>query len=263
MGRAVRLGLALGFLGLFVLVPLAAVFAGALGKGVGVAVAAIATRETQAALRLTLLATAIAVPVNLCFGLAAAWLLARFTFPGKGLLTTLIDLPFSISPVIAGLGLVLLFGGRAGLFGPWLASHGVKVIFSTPGIVLATVFVTFPFVAREVLAQLQAQGADAEEAALTLGASGWQTFTRVTLPRIRWSVLYGVILCTARATGEFGAVSVVSGHVRGVTNTLPLHVEVLYEEHQLAAAFAVASVLTLIALATLVAKHLVTWRSAT
>ncbi|QSQ14565.1 sulfate ABC transporter permease subunit CysW [Myxococcus landrumensis] len=252
--------LALGFLALFLFVPLVAVFSFAFQKGWEAYLAAIVEPEARSAIFLTLTAAAIAVPLNLVFGLAAAWLLARFRFRGRSLLLTLIDLPFSVSPVIAGLIFVLLFG-RQGWLGPFLAEHDIQVIFAVPGIVLATVFITFPFVAREVLPVMQTQGSDEEEAALTLGAGGWRTFLRVTLPKVKWGVLYGVILCNARAMGEFGAVSVVSGHVRGVTTTLPLHAEILYNEYDFAGAFAVASLLTLLALVTLVLKKYVEWRS--
>jgi sulfate transport system permease protein len=216
--------------------------------------------EALAAIRLTLLCAAVAVPLNVVFGVAAAWAIARYEFPGKQLLNALIDLPFSVSPVVSGISLALLFGAQ-GFFGPWLAAHGVRVIFAVPGIILATVFVTFPFVAKEVLPVLQAQGSDQEEAALTLGARGWQVFFKVTLPRIKWALLYGVILCNARAMGEFGAVSVVSGHIRGRTNTLPLHIEILYNEYDFTGAFAVASLLTVLALVTLAAKKLVAVRA--
>jgi sulfate transport system permease protein len=258
--RWLLIGTALAFLGLFVVVPLVAVFTYALQKGVGTYVASIVEPEALAAIRLTLLAAAIAVPLNLVFGLAAAWLIAKFRFTGRDLLLTLIDLPFSVSPVIAGLIFVLLFG-RQGWLGPWLAERGIQIIFAVPGIVLATVFITFPFVVREVLPVMQAQGNDEEEAALSLGASGWRTFLHVTLPKVKWGVLYGVLLCNARAMGEFGAVSVVSGHVRGLTNTLPLHAEILYNEYNLAGAFAVASLLTVLALVTLAVKKYVEWRA--
>lgn len=253
---AVRVGLvslALLFLGLFLVAPLVTVFASALEKGVGVYLAAIREPETLDAIRLTLFTAAIAVPASLVFGLAAAWAIAKFEFPGKYLLITLIDLPFAVSPVIAGMTLVLLFGAR-GALGPWLDAHGIRVVFAVPGIVLATTFVTLPFVARELIPLMMAQGTDEEEAALVLGAGGIKTFLMVTLPNIKWGLLYGVILCNARAIGEFGAVSVVSGHIRGETNTLPLHVEILYNEYNFAASFAVASLLTLIALLTLVVK---------
>jgi len=258
--RWLLIGVALAFLGFFLVVPLVAVFSYALQKGVGAYLAAIQEPESLAAIRLTLLAAGIAVPLNLAFGLAAAWLIARFRFRGRELLLTLIDLPFSVSPVIAGLIFVLLFG-RQGWLGPWLIEHDIHIIFAVPGIVLATVFITFPFVLREVLPIMQAQGSDEEEAALSLGASGWRTFVHVTLPKVKWGVLYGVLLCNARAMGEFGAVSVVSGHVRGSTNTLPLHAEILYNEYNLAGAFAVASLLTVLALVTLAIKKYIEWRA--
>jgi len=251
---------ALGFLSVFLYLPLIAVFAHALEKGVGEYVRAVAEPEARSAIRLTLQTAAIVVPVNVVFGLAAAWLLGKFRFRGKSALVSLIDVPFSVSPVIAGLVFVLLFG-RQGWFGPWLLERGVKIIFSFPGIVLATLFVTLPFVAREVLAQLETQTSSEEEAALTLGASGWQMFWRITLPKIRWGLLYGVVLCNARAMGEFGAVSVVSGHIRGVTNTMPLHVEILYNEYRFVAAFAVASLLTFLALLTLGVRQLIDRRT--
>jgi sulfate transport system permease protein len=260
--RAVRLlliGTALAFLGLFLVVPLVMVFQQALEKGFAAYLGAIREPDALSALRLTLLTAAIAVPANLLFGLAASWAIARFEFPGRSVLLTLIDLPFAISPVISGVVFVLLFG-RQGWLGPWLAAHDLKIVFAVPGIVLATVFVTFPFVARELIPVMQAQGRDEEEAAVVLGASGLQIFWRVTLPNVKWGLLYGVILCNARAMGEFGAVSVVSGHIRGLTNTLPLHVEILYNEYQFQAAFAVASLLALLALVTLVAKSVVEWR---
>ncbi|MBI5177959.1 MAG: sulfate ABC transporter permease subunit CysW [Nitrospinae bacterium] len=249
------------FVTLFLVVPLALVFWQALEKGFGEYFAAIADPATLAAVRLTLIAAGVAVPLNLVFGVAAAWAVAKFEFRGKGFLITLIDLPFSVSPVMSGLIFVLLFGAQ-GWFGPWLAAHDIKVIFAVPGIVLATVFVTFPFVARELIPLMQAQGKDEEEAALTLGASGWQSFWRVTLPNAKWGLLYGVLLCNARAMGEFGAVSVVSGHIRGLTNTMPLHVEILYNEYNFAGAFAVASLLALLAVVTLVAKKAVEWKYA-
>ncbi|KFE72055.1 sulfate ABC transporter permease subunit CysW [Hyalangium minutum] len=258
--RWLLIGGALLFLGIFLVVPLVAVFTYAFQKGVGAYLAALAEPETWSAIRLTLMAAVIAVPANLIFGVAAAWLIARFRFRGRDLLVTLIDLPFSVSPVIAGLIFVLLFG-RQGWLGPWLAEHDLHIIFAVPGIVLATLFVTFPFVAREVLPVMQAQGSDEEEAALTLGASGWYMFLRVTLPKVKWGVIYGVILCNARAMGEFGAVSVVSGHVRGVTTTLPLHAEILYNEYDFVGAFAAASLLTVLALITLVIKKYVEWRA--
>ncbi|MGH9158676.1 MAG: sulfate ABC transporter permease subunit CysW [Vicinamibacteraceae bacterium] len=253
--RHVLTGAALTFLALFLALPLIAVFVQALANGVSAYFAAIAEPYALAALRLTLVTVAIAVPANLLFGLSAAWAIAKFRFRGRHLLTTLIDLPFAVSPVIAGLVFVLLFG-RQGFFGPWLAEHGFRIVFAVPGIVLATVFVSLPFIAREVIPVMEAAGAQEEEAARVLGANGLQTFFRVTLPNIKWGVLYGVILCSARSIGEFGAVSVVSGHIRGETNTLPLHVEILYNEYQFQASFAVASVLTCLALVTLVAKTL-------
>ena len=253
--RYLILTLALGFFAFFLLLPLFAVFAEGLRKGVQTYFVALIDDNTLSALNLTLLAAAIAVPLNLVFGVAAAWTIAKFQFRGKQLLTTLIDLPFSVSPVVAGLIYVLLFGAQ-GWFGPWLQAHDVKIIFAVPGIVLATVFVTFPFVARELIPLMEAQGKEEEEAAIVLGANGWQTFWHVTLPNVKWGLLYGVILCNARAMGEFGAVSVVSGHIRGQTNTLPLQVEILYNEYQFSAAFAVASLLALLALVTLVIK---TW----
>ena len=252
-------GLALGFMALFLVLPLAAVFVEALKAGWSAYWAALQEPDARAAIRLTLLTAAIAVPLNLVFGVAAAWCIAKFEFKGKAFLTTLIDLPFSVSPVVAGLIYVLVFGAQ-GWLGPWLAAHDVRIIFAVPGIVLATVFVTFPFIARELIPLMQAQGSDEEQAAQVLGASGWQTFWRVTLPNIKWGLIYGVILCNARAMGEFGAVSVVSGHIRGQTNTMPLHVEVLYNEYQGQAAFAVASLLALLAIVTLVIKTVVEWR---
>ncbi|XZG70255.1 sulfate ABC transporter permease subunit CysW [Chitinibacteraceae bacterium HSL-7] len=251
--RALLITIALGFFTLFLLLPLAVVFISALAKGWQVYSEAIVEPDALAAIRLTLLATAIAIPVNLLFGLAAAWGIARFEFRGKQALLTLIDLPFAVSPVVAGLMFVLLFGAH-GWLGSWLANADIRVIFAVPGIVLATLFVTVPFVARELIPLLQAQGRDEEEAAVVLGANSWQLWRRITLPNVKWALLYGVILSTARAMGEFGAVSVVSGHIRGETNTLPLHVEILYNEYQFAAAFAVASVLALFALVTLALK---------
>jgi len=251
---------ALIFLGLFLALPLVTVFFEAFRKGAGVYLASLVDPDALAAIRLTLLVAFIAVPLNLVFGIAAAWAIAKFSFRGKQFLITLIDLPFSVSAVASDLNYVLMFGAQ-GWFGPWLQANDWKIVFAVPGIVLATVFVTFPFVARELIPLMQAQGSDEEQAALTLGASGWQMFARVTLPNIRWALLYGVILCNARAMGEFGAVSVVSGHIRGVTNTLPLHVEILYNEYQFAASFAVASLLTLLAVATLVVKRIVEWRT--
>lgn len=252
--QLVLIGLALGFMTLFLFVPLGTVFYEALKKGWSVYLAAITEPDALSALKLTLIATLISVPLNLVFGLAAAWAIAKFDFRGKQLLLTLIDLPFSVSPVIAGLIYVLVFGLQ-GWLGEWLRDHDLKIIFAVPGIVLATVFVTFPFVARELIPLMQAQGIEQEEAARVLGASGWQIFRRVTLPNVRWALLYGVILCNARAMGEFGAVSVVSGHIRGQTNTLPLHIEIVYNEYQFAAAFAVASLLAGLALVTLGAKY--------
>ncbi len=257
--RVLLMGVALAFLTLFLFIPLAAVFAEALKKGWQVYVAAIIEEDALSAVRLTLLTAAIAVPLNLVFGVAAAWTIAKFEFRGKNLLLTLIDLPFSVSPVISGLIYVLLFGAQ-GWFGPWLRDHDIKILFAVPGIVLATMFVTFPFVARELIPLMQSQGSEEEEAALVLGASGWKTFWHVTLPNIKWGLLYGVILCNARAMGEFGAVSVVSGHIRGETNTVPLQVEILYNEYNFTAAFAVASLLALLALATLALKSIVEWR---
>lgn len=251
--------LALAFLFGFLFLPLAVVFTQALGKGWAAYGAALIEPNALSAMWLTVLAAAIAVPLNLVFGIAAAWAIAKFEFPGKSLLMTLIDLPFSVSPVISGLIYVLLFGLQ-GWLGPWLQEHDIKLIFAVPGIVLATIFVTFPFVARELVPLMQAQGTEEEEAAIVLGASGWQAFWRVTLPNVKWGLLYGVILCNARAMGEFGAVSVVSGHIRGMTNTIPLHVEILYNEYNSAAAFAVASVLALLALVTLAAKSILEWR---
>lgn len=253
------IGIALLFLTLFLFVPLAIVFAEAFKKGVDVYLAAITEPDALSAIRLTLIAAGISVPLNLVFGIAAAWCIAKFDFRGKNLLLTLIDLPFSVSPVISGLIFVLVFGLQ-GWFGEWLRDHDLKIIFALPGIVLATVFITFPFVARELIPLMQAQGTEQEEAARVLGASGWQIFRRVTLPNVKWALLYGVILCNARAMGEFGAVSVVSGHIRGQTNTMPLHIEILYNEYQFAAAFAVASLLAGLALVTLVLKFAVEQR---
>ncbi|MGN8554899.1 UNVERIFIED_CONTAM: sulfate ABC transporter permease subunit CysW [Microbacterium sp. SLM126] len=248
------------FLALFLFVPLASVFYEALRKGADTYLSALTEPDAVEAIELTLTVAAIAVPLNVVFGVAAAWAIAKFDFRGKNLLITLIDLPFSVSPVISGLIYVLMFGAQ-GWFGPWLAAHDIKIMFAVPGIVLATIFVTFPFVARELIPLMQSQGSEEEEAAIVLGASGWQTFWHVTLPNIRWGLLYGVILCNARAMGEFGAVSVVSGHIRGLTNTMPLHVEILYNEYNFAAAFAVASLLTLLALVTLGIKTLVEIRA--
>ena len=253
---------ALGFIALFLVLPLVAVFAQALEKGWDAYVAALREPMALSALKLTLLTAAIAVPLNVGFGIAASWAIAKFQFPGKDALITLIDLPFGVSPVISGMVFILLFG-RQGLLGPWAEAHGLKLVFSVPGLVLATLFVTFPFVARELIPLMQAAGTDEEEAARVLGASGFQIFRRVTLPNIKWGLLYGVILCNARAMGEFGAVSVVSGHIRGKTNTLPLHVEILYNEYNFQAAFAVASLLAFLALVTLALKTAVEWRGAT
>jgi sulfate transport system permease protein len=257
--RRTLTAIALLFLAFTLLLPLALVFHQAVSKGMGAYWQAISEPDTLSAARLTLLIAAIAVPINLVFGVAAAWCISKFSFPGRNLLITLIDLPFAVSPVISGMIFVLLFGAH-GWFGPWLVAHDIKIIFAVPGIVLATTFVTAPFVARELIPLMQEQGTEEEEAAIVLGASGWQTFRRVTLPNIKWGLLYGLILCNARAMGEFGAVSVVSGHIRGETNTLPLHVEILYNEYAFAASFAVASVLTLLALVTLALKTLVEWQ---
>ncbi|MFZ5548413.1 MAG: sulfate ABC transporter permease subunit CysW [Pseudomonadota bacterium] len=257
--RWVLIGTALAFLSFFLFVPLAAVFFEALKKGWGVYLAAIIEPDAVSAIQLTLLAAIISVPLNLVFGISAAWAIAKFDFRGKNLLLTLIDLPFSVSPVIAGLIYMLVFGLQ-GWFGEWLRDHDIKIVFAVPGIVLATIFITFPFIARELIPLMQAQGQEQEEAARVLGASGWQIFWRVTLPNVKWALLYGVILCNARAMGEFGAVSVVSGHIRGATNTMPLHIEILYNEYQFAAAFAVASLLAGLALVTLVLKYIVEQR---
>jgi sulfate/thiosulfate transport system permease protein len=251
--RRTIIGIAIAFLALFIVIPLVNVFAQALSKGLGAYVAAISNPDAVAAIELTLLAAAISVGLNLVFGVLAAWAITKYDFRGKSLLITVIDLPFSVSPVISGLVFVLLFGAQ-GYLGPWLQEHDIKIIFALPGIVLATVFVTFPFVARELIPLMREQGTQDEEAALSLGASGLRTFFRVTLPNVKWALLYGVLLCNARAMGEFGAVSVVSGHVRGETNTMPLHIEILYNEYQFMAAFAVASLLALLALVTLIAK---------
>ncbi|MET4895838.1 sulfate ABC transporter permease subunit CysW [Sphingomonadaceae bacterium jetA1] len=257
--RRTLIGIGILFLALVLFLPLAMVFAGALARGWGVFVNALTDPDALAAIRLTLLVAAIAVPVNTVFGIAASWAIAKFDFRGKSLLISLIDLPFSVSPVVSGLIFVLLFGAQ-GWLGPWLTEHGVRIIFAVPGIVLATVFVTFPFVARELIPLMAEQGRNDEEAARSLGASGWQTFWHVTLPNIRWGVLYGVLLCNARAMGEFGAVSVVSGHIRGLTNTMPLHVEILYNEYDFVGAFAVASLLASLALVTLGVKTVLEWR---
>jgi sulfate transport system permease protein len=257
--KCLLIGASLAFLGLFLFIPLVAVFAEALRKGMGAYMDSFLDPAALSAIKLTLLTAAIAVPANLAFGLATAWAIAKFEFVGKSVLTTLIDLPFAVSPVISGLIYVLLFGLQ-GWLGPWLVTHDIKIIFAVPGIVLATLFVTFPFVARELIPLMQEQGTEEEQAALVLGASGWQTFWRVTLPNVKWGLLYGVILCNARAMGEFGAVSVVSGHIRGKTNTLPLHVEILYNEYNFVAAFAVASLLVALALVTLALQSLVAWQ---
>ena len=258
--RWLLISIALGWLGLFLFVPLAAIFTEALRKGLEVYWASLTEPDALAAVKLTLIAAVIAVPANLVFGIAAAWAIAKFEFRGKQVLLTLIDLPFAVSPVIAGLIYMLLFGLQ-GWFGEWLQAHDLKIVFAVPGIVLATIFVTFPFVARELIPLMQAQGTEEEEAAVTMGASGWQTLWRVTLPNVKWGLLYGVILCNARAMGEFGAVSVVSGHIRGMTNTLPLHVEILYNEYNFAAAFAAASLLAALALVTLALKSAVEWKT--
>jgi sulfate transport system permease protein len=257
--RTLLIVVALAFLTLFLFVPLMAVFAEALKKGWDAYIAAILEEDAISAIKLTLITAAIAVPLNLVFGVAASWCIAKFDFRGKSVLLTLIDLPFSVSPIISGLIYVLLFGAQ-GWFGGWLQEHNIKILFGVPGIVLATIFVTFPFVARELIPLMQSQGSEEEEAALVLGASGWKTFWHVTLPNIKWGLLYGVILCNARAMGEFGAVSVVSGHIRGQTNTIPLQVEILYNEYQFSAAFAVASLLALLALVTLALKSFIEWR---
>lgn len=258
--RAILMVIAFGFLGVFLVLPLGAVLYAAFSKGLAAYVAAVREADTRSAIRLTLLAAGIAVPINVAFGIAAAWAISRFQFPGKRVLVTIIDLPFAVSPVIAGMLFVLLFGAH-GLIGPWLLGHGVKIVFAVPAIVIATTFVTIPFVARELIPALEARGPEQELAALTLGATAWQAFRRVTLPNLRWPLAYGAILCTARAVGEFGAVSVVSGHIRGETNTVPLHVEILYNDFQYQAAFAVATILIGIAVATLVGKNLIEWRA--
>lgn len=257
--RYILIAVALVFLGLLLILPLVTVFVQAFQKGADVYFAALKEPDARAAVRLTLVTAAIVVPLNALFGLAAAWAIAKFRFPGKQLLVSLIDLPFAVSPVIAGLIFILLFGAR-GWFGPWLAAHDIKIVFAVPGIVLATAFVTFPFVARELIPLMEAQGTQEEEAAATLGAGGWTIFWRIALPNIKWGLLYGIILCNARAMGEFGAVSVVSGHIRGVTNTIPLHVQILYNEYKFAASFAVASLLVLLALVTLALKSVIEWK---
>jgi sulfate/thiosulfate transport system permease protein len=260
LARWTLIGLALAFALVFLLLPLVNVFYEALAKGWAFFFASLANPDSRSAIRLTLTVAAISVPLNVVFGLAAAWTIAKFEFRGKSMLITLIDLPFAVSPVVAGLVFVLLFGMQ-GYFGPWLDEHNIKIIFALPGIVLATTFVTFPFVARELIPVMQATGSEQEQAALTMGANGWQTFWHVTLPSVKWGLLYGVILCNARAMGEFGAVSVVSGHIAGQTNTMPLHVEKLYQEYRGTAAFAVASLLALLALLTLGVKTWVEWKS--
>jgi len=259
--RVVLIGIALAFILLFLVLPLAAVFAEALRKGAGAYLEALREPDAWSAIRLTLITAAIAVPMNLVFGVMAAWAIAKYEFRGKAFLTTLIDLPFSVSPVVAGLVYVLMFGSQ-GWLGPWLAAHDIKIIFAVPGIVLATIFVTFPFIARELIPLMQAQGNEEEQAAIVLGASGWQTFWRVTLPNIKWGLIYGVILCNARAMGEFGAVAVVSGRIRGETNTMPLHIEALYDDYNFTGAFAVASLLALLALVTLGLKTWVEYKNA-
>lgn len=251
--------IALGFLALFLVLPLASVFSQAFEKGLDVYLEALREADTLSSIKLTLITAAVTVPLNLFFGVTAAWSIAKFSFSGKNLLLTLIDLPFSVSPVISGLIYVLIFGLQ-GLMGPWLQAHDIKIVFAVPGIILATIFVTFPFVARELIPLMESQGRDEEEAAMVLGATGLQTFFRVTLPNIKWGIIYGVILCNARAMGEFGAVSVVSGHIRGMTNTVPLHVEILYNEYNYTAAFAVASLLAFLALITLVVKSIAEWK---
>ena len=257
--RAVLIGISLAFIGIFLLLPLITVFVEAFSRGFAAYTAAIVHPDAVAAIELTLTVAAISVPLNMAFGVCAAWAVAKFEFTGKSFLITLIDLPFSVSPVVSGLIYVLLFGAQ-GFFGPWLDDQGIQIIFAVPGIVLATVFVTFPFVARELIPLMQEQGTSEEEAAISLGATGWQTFLKVTLPNIKWGLLYGVLLCNARAMGEFGAVAVVSGHIRGFTNTMPLHIEILYNEYNVTAAFAVASLLALLALVTLCIKSFLEWR---
>jgi sulfate transport system permease protein len=257
--RWLLIAVTLTFLALFLALPLAAVFSQAFAKGISVYLAALVDGDTLSAIKLTLITAAVCVPLNLVFGVTAAWAIAKFSFPGKNLLITLIDLPFSVSPVISGLIYVLIFGLQ-GWIGPWLQAHDIKIVFAVPGIILATIFVTFPFVARELIPLMEAQGKEEEEAAMVLGASGLQTFFRVTLPNVKWGIIYGVILCNARAMGEFGAVSVVSGHIRGMTNTVPLHVEILYNEYNYTAAFAVASLLAFLALVTLLIKSVAEWK---
>jgi sulfate transport system permease protein len=252
--------LALGSLGLFIVLPLAAVFVQAFSKGAAVYLAAVGEPDTLSAIKLSLLAAGIAVPLNLVFGVAAAWAVTKFRFKGRNVLVSLIDIPFAVSPVVAGLIYVLVFGAQ-GWLGGWLSAHDIRIIFAVPGVVLATIFVTFPFVARELIPLMESQGTEEEEAALVLGASGWQMFYKITLPNIKWGLLYGVVLCTARALGEFGAVSVVSGHIRGETNTLPLHVEILYNDYNYAGAFAVASLLSVVAVITLALKKFLEWKT--
>jgi len=259
--RCILIATALMFLTLVLVLPLVLIFATAFSRGIGVYVSAFSDPDALSAIRLTLLTAAVAVPLNTVFGVCAAWAIAKFEFCGKNILITLIDLPFAVSPVIAGLIFVILFGSW-GFFGNWLFAHNIQIIFAKPGIIIATVFITFPFVARELIPLMQAQGSEEEQSAIVLGAGAWQIFRRVTLPNIKWGLLYGVILCNARAMGEFGAVSVVSGHIRGLTNTMPLHLEILYNEYNFAAAFAIASMLTFLALITLVLKSLIEWRSA-
>ncbi len=259
--RILLIAITVGYIGVFLLLPLLTVFSSALEKGLTVALDALRDPDALSAIRLTLIVAAIAVPLNLVFGICAAWVVSKYDFRGKSLLVSLIDLPFSVSPVVSGLIYVLIFGMQ-GWLGPWLRDHDIKIIFALPGIVLATIFVTFPFIARELIPLMTDQGKDEEEAALSLGASGFQTFLRVTLPNIKWALLYGVLLCNARAMGEFGAVSVVSGHIRGLTNTMPLHVEVLYNDYQYVGAFAVASLLAMLAIVTLVLKSFLEWRYA-
>ena len=258
--RRILIAVSMVFLGLFLIVPLILVFSYAFSQGIRTYFSSFTSPEALSAIRLTLVTAVIVVPMNTIFGTAAAWAIAKFEFKGKNILTTLLDLPFAISPVIAGLMLMLLFGSQ-GWLGPFLQSHDIRIMFAIPGIVIATLFVTFPFVARELIPLMQSQGNEEEMAALTLGAGGWQTFRRVTLPNIRWGLIYGVILCNARAMGEFGAVSVVSGHIRGLTNTIPLHIEILYNDYQFSSAFAVASLLTLLAVLTLVVKSLAEWKA--
>ncbi|MEQ1608829.1 MAG: sulfate ABC transporter permease subunit CysW [Hyphomonadaceae bacterium] len=259
--RIVLITVALVFLGLMLIAPLLVVFVEAFGRGIGVYLQALALPDTMAALQLTLLVAAIAVPANLIFGVAAAWLITKFDFKGKSFLLTLIDLPFAVSPVVSGLIFVLLFGANSAL-GPWLEDNNIQILYAVPGIVIATIFITFPFIARELIPLMEQQGSSEEEAAVSLGASGWRTFFQVTLPNVKWGLLYGVLLCNARAMGEFGAVSVVSGHIRGLTNTLPLHIEILYNDNKAAAAFAVASLLAMLALVTLAVKTLLEARFA-